>query len=67
MMTGYVQVPPEEYARERADAVALRDRFAIAALTGLMANPAMVEFKQEYLAARAWQMADLMWDLRQKE
>lgn len=44
-----------------------RDRFARAALSGLMANPSLVDYKRDYLAARAWEMADLMLQQRDKE
>ena len=45
-LTGYQRCVAEEMERERAE---LRDRFAMAALTGLLANPFLLETMRELM------------------
>lgn len=61
-LTGYQRCVAEEMQRKRAE---LRDRFAMAALTGLLAGPRA--YSREDRAANAWQEADAMLKARGDE
>lgn len=55
-----------EQKRREQDLQALRDQFAVAALTGLLADPMESAKASEYVAAAAYEIADAMIRERQK-